>query len=489
MRAFLPINLILICFVNVVLAQKSTYFKYSKINYSTASIDSFFKTRKINYPVDLKTVDKKIKVELENVIKESDDYIRSFYTAGMVIDDSLINAYYKTILKNILEANPHINKEIKLVVIRAKIPNAFAMGNGVICVFTGLIPKLKSESQMAFILCHELAHKERNHSLKTVLKQIQEGRMDNEVVKQLKKNVQKGKIGARTEYESRYYSFVLDSRKYSREKELEADSIGLTYLKNTNYNIKNGVESMDGLKTADKDYFDNAPLNFRNYFDSLGITYKKSWEFYGQASSLQAIKVKYETPDSLLTHPNTEIRKSKLISHLKDNINNQKNKVNIQGDSNFIKQVYLNFSESCISQYYADNLGSTIYYAMQMAEMYPNDMFPYLLIGASLAELSIHSKKRELRYFLQVPSYNGDTPFDRTLAFLNELRYSEMAALSYNMIRKHVRNLSDDQLYLYAMYISSYANNKLDEAETYATQYNLMYSEGYFIDLVKNLKQ
>jgi predicted Zn-dependent protease len=46
----------------------------------------------------------------------------------------------------------------EFVVIKSNVPNAFVLPGGKVCVFTGLLPIVKSESGLAAVLGHEVSH-------------------------------------------------------------------------------------------------------------------------------------------------------------------------------------------------------------------------------------------------------------------------------------------------------------------------------------------
>mgnify|MGYP001071556254 FL=1 len=46
----------------------------------------------------------------------------------------------------------------EFVVIRSNVPNAFVLPGGKVCVFTGLLPIVKSEAGLAAVLGHEVSH-------------------------------------------------------------------------------------------------------------------------------------------------------------------------------------------------------------------------------------------------------------------------------------------------------------------------------------------
>lgn len=74
----------------------------------------------------------------------------------------MLNAHVQRVFQQIQQANPQL-PATRLVLSRNPEANAHAVGNGTILLNIGLLPMLENDSQLAFILCHELAHVQCRH--------------------------------------------------------------------------------------------------------------------------------------------------------------------------------------------------------------------------------------------------------------------------------------------------------------------------------------
>ena len=73
-------------------------------------------------------------------------------------------AVVQTIADKLQGECAHLPYKIKVVVVENDAVNAAALPGGVILVFAGLLDKMKSENELAFVLAHELGHfKNRDH--------------------------------------------------------------------------------------------------------------------------------------------------------------------------------------------------------------------------------------------------------------------------------------------------------------------------------------
>jgi hypothetical protein len=92
---------------------------------------------------------------------------------------------------------------------RSSVVNAYATDNGNVWVTLGLLSRIENEAQLAFILCHEVAHFIQKHSYEKVVNASE------------KINLEQGN--------------ELQVHDYSRQKEMEADSLGLILYQNLGY--------------------------------------------------------------------------------------------------------------------------------------------------------------------------------------------------------------------------------------------------------------
>lgn len=438
-----------------------------------------------NLENDIKSLNidsKPVRKEVEKVYKDRVSYVKDINESGWVVNDPKINGYYQRILNTIIEANPSINKDITLLVVRYSWPNAVCFGNGVLMINMGIINQLENESQIAFVIAHEIAHHDRDHVNEAILNQATLA--NSYKIKEGIKNAEQAKVGAKTALANLLLSFTYSSSKHSRSKESEADSLAVRYIKNTLiYDPNQSARTMDILDSIDFDFYSRNLLNFRFFFDSLSIPYNYSWELYGGKSTLQKMvnKKDFEIPDSVKTHPECKVRKQAMLRQTSSGIKTTNVVVNPSGDAEFMWQVKQAHTD-VINAFYADSIyGSIIYKSMEMSQVYPNDAFPCMMIAICLAGMNIHMRERTLGKVLGIPKLGDDTSYDRLLAFLNELNKKDCAALGYYYLRKNVGKIDHNEEYLFSMFITSYAFDKLDEAKIYKELYIKDFKKGKYL--------
>jgi metalloendopeptidase OMA1, mitochondrial len=149
--------------------------------------------------------------------------------------------------------------------------NAFCLPGGKICVYTGILPVAKTETGLAVVMGHEMAHATLRHGSERVFQQKQTqtlltgvnfslGDMDFQ-----QRRAIMGAIGAGAQY-----GYLLP---FGRDHESEADAVGLRYMAKAGYDPREAVAF---------------------------------WQRMGQASGGKA------PPEFMSTHPSHDTRISRL---------------------------------------------------------------------------------------------------------------------------------------------------------------------------------
>lgn len=84
----------------------------------------------------------------------------------------LLEKSVDSIVNHICTANKIDRKKIKVHVLEKDEVNAFAIPNGHLVVFTGLVANSDQQEELTGVICHEVAHIELNHVMKKLVKEI-----------------------------------------------------------------------------------------------------------------------------------------------------------------------------------------------------------------------------------------------------------------------------------------------------------------------------
>lgn len=99
-----------------------------------------------------------VKLETE-IINDTKKIESIFYKRGALYDDAEVKNYVNSIAKQIAAvANLSENIQLDVKILREPTVNAFAMATGSIYLHTGVLARLENESQLTFLLAHEISH-------------------------------------------------------------------------------------------------------------------------------------------------------------------------------------------------------------------------------------------------------------------------------------------------------------------------------------------
>ena len=181
------------------------------------------------------------------------------------VDDPEINDYLGNIGRRLVEASDNPTGEFHFFAIRDNTVNAFAMFGGFIGVNTGTILTAQSESELAGVLAHEIAHVTQNHLARQIAKEKQ-----NTVPSLVAMAV--GILAARSNTSvaagaitSAQAGLVQAQLAYTRDFEREADRMGYQSLGKAGFDVRAMSDFFERLQKAGHLYENNAPVYLRSH--------------------------------------------------------------------------------------------------------------------------------------------------------------------------------------------------------------------------------
>jgi predicted Zn-dependent protease len=153
-------------------------------------------------------------------------------TSGARITDPALNAYVSDIACRVAG---EFCKEMRVYIIDAPVFNAAMAPNGMMLVNSGLLLRAENEAEMAFVLAHEFGHYVENHSMEkfgTAKNALRWGQFFDVAAL----GIPIGTLAA-----------VSSMSSHSREKETEADIVGLRQLGNNGYDTSAALSIWQNL--------------------------------------------------------------------------------------------------------------------------------------------------------------------------------------------------------------------------------------------------
>ena len=181
------------------------------------------------------------------------------------LDDPEVEGYVNRLGRRLVAAGPSPQQEFDFFVIRDATLNAFALPGGHIGVHSGLILAAESESELASVLGHEIAHVTQRHiaqlfgkqsqtsmvMLASLLVAILAARSNSQVSEAA---IAAGQAGA-----------IQSQLGYTRSFEREADRLGMQTLENAGFDVRGMPSFFERLQRASRLYENNAPSYLRTH--------------------------------------------------------------------------------------------------------------------------------------------------------------------------------------------------------------------------------
>ncbi len=241
------------------------------------------------------------------------------------VDDPEINDYLNRLGAGLVGSSANPTGDFHFFAIRDNTVNAFAMFGGFIGMNTGTILTAQSESELAGVLAHEIAHVTQNHLARQIAKEKQ-----NTLPSMIAMAI--GILAARSNSSvaaatmtSAQAGVVQAQLAYTRDFEREADRMGYQSLEKAGFDVRGMGDFFERLQKAGRLYENNAPVYLRSHpltgerisdmqnraQDSPYRQVVSSLDFHLVRAKLRA---QIGTPREAVTEFETQLRERKYVS-------------------------------------------------------------------------------------------------------------------------------------------------------------------------------
>lgn len=441
---------------------------HSVLKTDSAYLKQQLKAAEDRFKADQDKADGDFKKYIKEIYKERFNYIKSCFDANAIISDPEAVAYLQQLTNEIVQNNPALNAlQPRFLLYKAWWPNASSLGDGTILVNIGMIYKVQNEAQLAFILCHELAHLSKNHSEENIQKYVTTY-YDKDFQKELKR-ISKQEYEKNKKLTALEKSISFSNHRHSREKESEADAVAVEYLKNTHYRLSEALSGLAMLDSIDNDKYNVAPA-LTQYFNAAAFPFKAAWTkeeetFFGGAKLTMDDKIK----DSLKTHPDCR----KRVQNITETVTRNTKPGTVDNiDAAALRKWQQQYDFEVLAfAYDRDFISLAMYGALQTLSQYPDDPWLLALIGHCWHQLYVAQKKHELSKYADLPSPYQEKKYNDFLVFLQNLSLSDIAQINYHFLEsKKEKGLANED-YVYALIQSKEDAGKTTEKEQWLQYY------------------
>lgn len=294
-----------------------SYSQTPLLNYSPQNIDSLknYLTVMCNKKAGNFEIKKQKQVK-EMLLERKTSFLKEVKDSTFIFDNT-IQQSIKRILSKIYISNTQINHDdFYFVINKSMIPNAACYGNGIFSINVGLFTLVENDDELAFIICHELAHHILKHNDKSINEYI-----DTYNSKDTKHQINKAvnqTYGRRAAVSALLKDLEYNFMKQNRSSEIQADSLGFVLFNKTNYNKQAAVTVLKKLDLSNSIFFNTSP-DLKQNFDFKEYPFKEAWmnadeKLFNIKESADDLKF---NKDSLRTHPDIPLRIEKLTANFK----------------------------------------------------------------------------------------------------------------------------------------------------------------------------
>ena len=379
------------------------------------------------------------KKELLQLYKARWDNARQKFEKKEIYTSPAATAYLNQIVKEIINSNPSLNGlPLNCYFSRSGNPNASYVGEGMILVNMGLFTRLKNESQVAFVICHEIAHQYLKHSENTIADYV--ARLNSKEVQDELKSIKNSKYRRSQPLEDLTNSITFDTRRHVRQNESSADSLAVELLRHTKFDPAEVIATLSILDDIDSDTISTNEC-LKKLFNAEGYPFQAKWVtkengLLGGHAKLQSDKFE----DSLKTHPDCKLRISKLQPVISKLNTGSKNVVDAERFRHFNKLFQYEIVEYTYS---SGNYGRSLYYTLELLQHMPYD--PYLVsnIGRLMNGIYFAQKDHHLNDYVDLPAPAYPPHYNDLLQFIQNLYLENISSINYHFLDRYQNKLKD----------------------------------------------
>lgn len=181
------------------------------------------------------------------------------------LDDAEIEGYVNELGRKLVAASPEARQDFEFFAVRDSTLNAFALPGGFVGVHTGLILAAQSESELAGVLAHEIAHVTQHHIARLVGGQSQASLLTIAGLVLAALAARSNSQLSQAAIAASVAGSVQQQLNYTRDFEREADRIGFQILDGAGFDVSGMASFFERLQRFGRVYDNNAPAYLRTH--------------------------------------------------------------------------------------------------------------------------------------------------------------------------------------------------------------------------------
>jgi Zn-dependent protease with chaperone function len=442
--------ILVLCTACSAFAQKPSYLPFAD---DSLALEHYLKATTLRFETDKAALSGTNKKYLVEQYQERYELLKKMYNEKEFVTNPKATAYLASVLELIVRKNSQLHA-LKPTALFSKVywPNASSTGEGTLIFNISLFNRLQNEAEVAFILCHELAHLFLDHSNKAILKYVN-NLYSTEIQAELR-DIKKSEYQQGQRLKSLVKNFAFNNRRHSRDGELEADSLALELMKNTGYDVRESLNVLALLDSVDTEKYAhqlhlNKQMSFAAYpFQPRWVRSKSVSLGEAMAEATSGKPDEEWNKDSLKTHPDCLVRIEKLKGWVAQFYGSAQ-QVFLINPGYFDTLVHQFDLERIAYCYQQKQVSRALFFSLQMRASYPDEPWLATMIGKCFNILYTAQKEHYFGKYVDLPTASKEnTEYDTFLQYLQSLRLDEMAAENYWFMEQHHQQFAVDAAFM-----------------------------------------
>ena len=390
-----------------------------------------FYTTKSKSTLDLanQISDSKIKSEFLEIISERKKDFISEIKQGKFIYHNVFSPMISTIFTEIKQANSQYNfDDIRILLALDEEINAYNFGEGIVVINLPLLLAVNNEMELSYIICHEISHQKLDHVFNGIRDHLKKSNSKEMIEKT--KQIKKTKYNRNAIIKDEIKKFAYSSRRFSRAKEHEADSLGfILYSKAYPKYIIQSIKSLQNLKTIDKEKDSLTQQDYFKIFENSKVKFEESWLNSEDLSTYNYQKnSKFWDIDSLRTHPDIDIR----VEYLKEKFKISDAQIQEFSNAKYLSLIQENKYDQIFVLYHIKEYGKSLYQTMILLKNDKKNPLLNKMMYDNLLKISEYKSNYKLNQCLETESPNFTKSYNTFLGFIRNLRKTNFEQILKN---------------------------------------------------------
>ncbi len=376
----------------------------------------------------------------------------------------------------ILLTNSKYKTAIRFYVARFSSVNAVCWGEGTIIINIGLLSRLNNEAELAFILSHEIAHFEEDHTARSL---------------KMSKKLE-------TDYmnKDRMLKAVMETMRFSRENEYEADLAGFKIFEKSGYNPTAAISALKLLEESKNEKYNkeiNLPLLFQEKLDGRdSISYLISREdFFNRTSKSKVYTLSSSDEDDdedadLSTHPEIGRRIIQINKVLKDSSDKTSNLFKIATPEQFEHyKIIVDFEqiETNLAFLYFPR---ALFLSLQLMELYPENEYLQESALQALYYMAYYKKANGYKSLANKFNQVRDYSYGSFLKYFESRNYKSISSLTIPWMESIVKKYPNNEEMLISLAKMYDLDNDTYLAKNFYNDYLDKFPTGKHANFVKH---